>query len=184
MKKNYLAVILVILVIALGYFWLQLRQAESDNADLADQISVLDLALEDIPISNITELEAELAELEEVLAKRQNDFAAPVNTTTVVERVIQIGEQHEVSVIPLSTRDWQTETVSGYDFKVFRLTVAVNGKYSSLLSFLQGLETINVGVITVEDVSLVVTASNSNTDQMGINAEVQLAVYTGASGEE
>jgi Tfp pilus assembly protein PilO len=184
MNKSYLAVILVIMVIALGYFSIQFTQANRAGEELAAQTDVITEALAQIPASDRAELEQELADLRKVLAARQADFARTVNTTSVVERVIQVGAQNNVTVIPLTTRAWQMETVAGYEFMVFRVSVEATGTYAALLNFLAGLETINIGVLLVEDVSMEVTDFNDNTAEMSTKTEVQLAVYTGVPGEE
>ena len=183
MNKSYLAVILVILVIVLGYFSIQLRQANRAGEDIAAQTETITLALAQIPASDQAGLEQELVDLRKVLAARQADFARTVNTTSIVEKVIQIGAQNDVTVIPLTTREWQRETVAGYDFNVFRVSIEINGKYAALLDFLAGLETINIGVLLIEDISLEVTGYNTNIAETATNTEAQLAVYTGASSE-
>lgn len=184
MNKSYLAVILVILVIVLGYFSLQLSQANRAGEELAAQTEVITQALAQIPASDQAALEQGLADLRKVLAARQADFARTVNTTSIVERVFQIGAQNNVTVIPLTTREWQQETVAGYELMVFRVSVEATGEYAALLNFLDGLETVNIGVLIIEDISLEVTEYNANIAEMATTTEVQLAVYTGASGEE
>jgi Tfp pilus assembly protein PilO len=184
MNKKYLSVILMVMVIALGYFSVRLMQVNQAGEELATQTETITRTLAQIPASDRAALEQELTDLRKVLAARQVDFAREVNTTSIVEKIIQIGAQNEVTVIPLTTQEWQRETIYDYDFMVFRLSVEANGKYTALLDFLTGLETVNIGVLLIEDIDMEVTGYNDNIAEMMTKTEVQLIVYTGTANEE
>jgi hypothetical protein len=110
-------------------------QIQSENRNistLTDKTSELNLE-----IANHT------ADVNAVLSTIENErviIPAKSNTNEIVKTILNTGLENNVSVIPLSTRDWSTVKTNGNDYQVFVMTFEVEGQDPNVVQFVRAVQ--------------------------------------------
>jgi hypothetical protein len=110
-------------------------QIQSENRNistLADKTDELNLE-----IANHT------ADVNAVLSTIENEkviIPAKTNTNDIVKTILNTGLENNVSVIPLSTRDWSTVKTGGNDYQVFVMSFAVEGQDRDVVQFVRAVQ--------------------------------------------
>jgi len=182
-KKGKLLIILLIVALVVAYYlfgtgYLKLRQ---ENEALASEITSVTGNLMLIP-SPPADLEQRLAAAQAALSATKNAFPEKLNTTQIVNTILELADDVGVKAIPLVTQPWTTESINEHDYSVFRFDVVVRGTSEQLAGFLRRLEHDEIETLVIENLS--VNKENEASVKVSIskaatriNASLSIAVY-------
>ena len=142
---------------------------------LAFQIATVTQALAQMsdPPQN---LEQRLEAAQESLAAEQSMFPSRLNSTEVINTILELANSLGVNAIPLVTQSWSTEVVGENNYDVLRLTVAAEGSFSQMVNFVSRLENGEYQTLVVEDLTVDrVTAGSEGI--ISFIASFDLAIY-------
>lgn len=180
--KVKLAIMLLIIILLVVYYsfgtgYLKQRQAQKE---LTSQIADVTQILAQIP-KPPQDLEQRLAVAQANLAAEQNAFPTRMNTTQVINTILELAADCEVKAIPLVTQPWSTEIVGEHDYSVFRLSVVAEGSLPQLLTFISKLENGEFDTLLVENLS-VTAESNPSEEAVTLPAAIlNLAIYASST---
>ena len=183
MKTKKLLITLLIIVLLAGYyhFGLDYLQKEAEQEALASQITDATRALAQMPEPPV-DLEPRLSAVQAQLATEQSTFPGEMNSTKIVNSILELADECEVKAIPLITQPWTTETINDHDYSVFWLNIAVAGTFTQMVSFLSKLEKGGIPTLIVEDLSVTRAIEPSGEEStpegtIPVNATLALAIY-------
>lgn len=189
MTTNKLMLIIVIFVVLAAYYVLGTGylKGQRENVALASGIDETSLLLMQIPSadSDLKERqEAVRAELESTL----NSLPVNLNTTRIIDSILQLGETTGVKVIPVITQSWETESFDNYKVLVFRFNLSVSGIASQFLDFFSRLETGEFETLVIENLQIFKEDDSSyfesiSSDSVLIYADIQIVVYAQAPND-
>jgi hypothetical protein len=176
--KVKLAIVILIIILLVVYYsfgtgYLKQRQAQKElTLQIADVTQTLALIPEPPQ-----DLEQRLAIAQANLAAEQNAFPTKMNTTQVINTILELAADCEVKAIPLITQPWSTEMVGEHEYSVFRLSVVAEGSLPQLLTFISQLENGELNTLLVENLS--VTTENQPSEEAVTLpvATLNLAIY-------
>ncbi len=182
-KKLLIALLIVILLVVyylLGMDYLKQRQQQ---AALAPQISDVTQVLAQMP-EPPQDLEQRLASAQDNLTAEQKAFPGEMNSTRVINTILELADECQVRAIPLVTEPWSAVKIGEHDYHLFRLNVAVEGSYLNLVSFTGKLESEEFETLIVEHLSVTRMAGQSGEGtvpegNIPVSASLDLAIYTG-----
>jgi Tfp pilus assembly protein PilO len=123
------------------------------------------------------DLEQRLAEAEASLAAEQSTFPSTINTTQLINTVLALANSCGVKATPMVTKPWSTETVGQHTYPVLRLTVAVEGSFSQLVTFASQLEKGDYDTLVMENLDISRSTAESEEGTTPITGSLKLAVY-------
>jgi hypothetical protein len=182
-KKGKLLIILLIVALVVAYYlfgtgYLKLRQ---ENEALASEITSVTGNLMQIP-SPPADLEQRLAAAQAAFNATKNEFPEKLNTTQIVNTILELADDVGVKAIPLVTKSWTTESINQHDYSVFRFDVVIRGTSEQLAGFLRRLEHDEIETLVIENLS--VNKENEASVKVSIskaatriNASLSIAVY-------
>ena len=146
MLKVILYILIIAAVIDAGIFLTKYFNQTYAADALAAQIQS-----ENRNISTLTEKTSELnleianhtADVSAVLNAIENEkviIPAKTNTNEIVKTILNTGLKNNVSVIPLSTRDWSTVRTGGNDYQVFVMSFEVDGRDQDVVQFVRAVQ--------------------------------------------
>jgi len=182
--RNKLLITTLIIAIGAAYclFGLDYIKQQQEQASLIDRISTASQTLAQLP-EPPQDLDGKLAAAEAKLSTVRNYFPAEVDSTRLIDYIINLAERHHIAVIPLSTDEWSTQTIRNYDYNILRLDMAIIGSYPQLVSFISKLEDGDYKTLVIEDARLTAYteqagAASDNTETEEITGMLRLAIYT------
>ncbi len=184
MKTRKLLLVLLCAVLLVVYYLMgtdYLKQ-QQEREVLASQIAEATQALAQIPAPP-ADLEEQLAAAQTSLEGIRNSFPSKLNSTRIINTILKLADEVGVKAIPLITQPWAIESVSDYDYFVFRLNIAVTGTFAQLVSFLNQLENGELETLIVENfrVSRVTESSGAEStpgDNTQVNASLDIAIHS------
>ena len=179
--KLLITLITIILLVVYAYFGMGYTKQREEHEVLTSQITDVSQTLAQIP-GPAQDLEQRLATAQASLAAEQSAFPGKMNSTQIINAILKLADDCEVKAIPLITQPWSMENVGEHGYHVFRLTVAVEGSYSQLVTFVSQLEKGEYKTLIVVDLSVtrVIEQSEGETVTEGIipvTASLDLAIY-------
>lgn len=179
--KSKLLITLLIIILLVVYYLLGIGyvKQQKEHEALTSQIADVTQTLREIP-EPPQDLEQRLAAAQASLAAEQSAFPSKMNTTQVINSILELADDCKVKAIPLITQPWSTEEVGQHDYYVFRLNVAVEGSLSQLLTLVGKLENSEFETLVVE--RLEVTRVNDQPEETAegtvpVTASLGLAIY-------
>jgi len=190
--RNKLLIILLIIVLLVVYylFGMDYMKQRKEHEALTSQITDVALALKQIPelpqdLEHDLErgLEQQLAAAKARLVTEQSAFPSKINSTEVINSILELGDDCEVKAIPLVTQPWSIENVGEHDYYVFRLNVAIEGSFSQLVNFISELENGKFKTLVVENLSVTRAAEQPEGETIPegtvfVTASLDLAIYS------
>ncbi len=190
MKNRKLPIVLLVIVLVVVYYllgtgYLKLRRG---NEALASKITSV--------TGDLTQIAPPPADLDQRLAAAQADwdaarnaFPEKLNTTQIVNTVLELADDVGVKAIPLVTQPWTTESVNEHGYSVFRFNTAVTGTSEQLTSFLRQLENNGIKTLIMENLSVNKENESSVKESISegitrINASLEIAVYVQSPAAE
>jgi hypothetical protein len=183
--KGKLLITLLIIILLVVYYILGMgyMKQQKEHEALTSQIADVTQTLREIP-EPPQDLEQRLATAQASLTAEQSAFPGKMNTTQVINSILELADDCEVKAIPLITQPWSTEKVGQHDYYVFRLNVAVEGSLSQLLTFGGKLENSEFETLVVERLEVTrVTDQPEETVEgtVPVTASLDLAIYAWCS---
>ena len=170
-----LALLVIYYILGTGYLK-ERKQKETLTSQISDGTAAL--ALIPQPPADLNE---QLAAAQDNLWAIKDTLHIDTNLTRIINRILRLGDETGVKVIPLSTQPWVTEQVSDQGYSVFRIEIKVSGNYTQMADFLYRLEngepkTLILEYVKVEKApgSLLVEGPTEGP----ISADIRIAVYT------
>ena len=77
-----------------------------------------------------------------------------MNSNDILEKILNLGETHQVTVIPLSSRDWSSTKLGQNEYQIFRMNLSLEGEQGSIVNFLAEMQSELYPTLVLEDVSL------------------------------
>ena len=183
MRGKLLIVLLFIILLVVHYLLgMDYMEQRKEQEVLASQIADVRQTLREIP-QPPQDLEQRLVAAQASLAAEQNAFPSKINSTQVLNFILELANDCEVKAIPLVTQPWSVENVGEHDYYVFRLNVAAEGSFSQLVSFISKLENGEFETLIVEDLSVSRVTEDSEEESIpegtiAVTASLDLAIYT------
>lgn len=174
-SKLLIAILIISLLVVYYIFGMDYLNQRQEHETLAFQIATVTQALAQVsdPPQN---LEQRLEAAQESLAAEQSMFPSRLNSTEVINTILELANSLGVNAIPLVTQSWSTEVVGENSYDVLRLTVAAEGSFSQMVNFVSKLENGEYQTLVVEDL----TVDRVTTGSEGIIlfiASFDLAIY-------
>ena len=177
-RKILIAILIISLLIVYYLFGTDYINQHHENAALISQISDTTQALVQMP-EPPQNLEQQLEAAQAKLAAEQSAFPSNLNSIDVINTILELANDCGVKAIPLVTQSWSTEIVGEHDYSVLRLTIAAEGNFYQLVSFVSKLENGEYTTLVVEDLSITrVTVGESIPEESTtFIASFDLAIY-------
>jgi hypothetical protein len=173
--------ITIFIIILLAVYYLlgtsYLKQRQENQALTAQTIEATE-TLKEMPQPQ--DFGVQLAAAQTNLAAEQSAFPGKVNTTQVINTILELAGECELKAIPLVTQPWSVEKVGEHDYYVFRLNVAIEGGFAQLVSFVSRLENGDYETLIIKNVSvtrLIVPAAAETEATIPVTASVDLTIY-------
>lgn len=179
--KGKLFITLLIIILLVVYYLLGTgyMKQQKEHETLTSQIADVTQTLREMP-KPPQDLEQRLAAAQASLIAKQSAFPDKMNTTQVINSILELADDCEVKAIPLITQPWSTEEVGQHGYYVFRLNVAIEGSLSQLLTFVDELENGEFETLVVEALKVTrVTEPLEETAEgtVPVTASLDLAIY-------
>ena len=177
-KRIIIATITVLVLIAFvrwGIDYIQARVADSANSPkvtLIKEIAAVNASIAKVPKPD-KQLPVKLAQLEKELAAEGKAIPVSMDSTLVINSVLELGQTCNVTVTPLHTSDWDKKDEHHL---VYTLNIHVEGSYEQIATFIGRLENglfDNLIIVTFE------IRGGLKTDIKPDTADLRLAMYTG-----
>jgi len=128
------------------------------------------------------DLEQQLEAAQASLAAEQSAFPSKMNSTRVINTILELADDCEVKAKPLVTQPWSIENVGEHDYYVLRLNVAAEGSFSQLVSFISKLENGDFETLIMEDLSVARVSEQSEEENVPdgtipVTASLDMAIY-------
>ena len=121
---------------------------------------------------------------EATLAAQQGAFPGQVNSTRVINSLLEMAAQYQLRAIPLVTAPWSVEPVGEHSYPVFRLNVTIEGSLSGLLGFIARLEDGEFETLVIEDMAVSRVSDQpeefASPGTILVEASLDLAIYARA----
>lgn len=188
MKSRTVLIIVLIIVLIAVYYLLgtdYLKQRREGEA-LASQIAgtTQQLTLIPAPPDN---LEQRLTDAENDLDATIDSIPQRLNSTQIINRILEIAEDTQVKALPLVTQDWVAKSYDEYSYSVFRINVVATGTFTRVSHFISRLETSELETLVIEHLlveqeSLLQRGEEEASQELAeVNASLQLAIYSRSS---
>ena len=181
--KRKLIIIMLIVILLVVYYLLgtgYMKQRKEHEA-LNYQIAEVTQTVRELP-EPPQGLELRLADAQANLAAEQRAFPSQMNSTQVINTILELADDCEVKAIPLITQPWSMEAVWEHSYYIFRLNVALEGNLAQLLTFVSGLENGEYKTLVVENLSITRVTEESEEESVSeetipVIASLDLAIY-------
>jgi Tfp pilus assembly protein PilO len=145
--------------------------ANPEKAALTKGIYTANQSIAKIPKRD-AQLTLRLAQLEKELAEEGKAIPESMDSTLVINSILELAKSCNVTVTPLQTRDW---SMKGDHYLVYTLQIQVEGNYERIATFIGRLENElfeNLIIVSLE------ISGGLKTDTKPDSANLQLAIYT------
>ena len=177
MKTRLIFILLILGILVVYYlFGMDYLKQREQQETLASEIADVTRELAQAP-KPPPDLEERLAAAKAGLAAEQSEFPSELNSTNIINTILELADTCEVKAIPLVTQPWTAESFGqGYD--VFRLSVVVKGSLPKLINFLDKLENGELKTIMVKSISLHRVDNQPLTNTANTVIEENRPIYT------
>jgi Tfp pilus assembly protein PilO len=170
--------IMVYAVLGMGYLGELKTQKE-----LTSQIAEVKQTLSEIP-QPPEDVGQQLAAAQASQNAEQSSFPTEVNTTQLVNTILEVAEVCGIKATPMVTQPWVVEMVGEHSYPVLRLTVAVEGNFSQLVAFASQLEEGGYTTLVMEDLTASRGSEQSEKEAIQITGSLKLAIYARSLSSE
>jgi hypothetical protein len=166
------------LLIICVYFLIDTMSQQSEQETLRTQITdaiEMIALIPEVP----TDLEQRLADIEASLVSEQSNLPEQVNTTQVINTLIDMAVTSQVNVVSLVTTPWSLINVEGYDYLIFTINLDIEGELDNFEVFLRTLEDDLLESLSVQH--LAVTWDTEQVIESSLaTASLDIAIYAQA----
>ena len=180
MNKIPIILIVIVLLVVYGFLGFDYAKQNRERSRLLSEIADADFELSLVPLPPPHNLEEQIAEAEDRLADELTAIPSEINTSQVINNILNLAKQHNVQAIPLLTQPWATEKVGGYLYRVFRINIEAEGSFVQLNDFISSLEGSQFNTLLVEHLnieSIIEESEEETTPPERFVASVDLVVF-------
>jgi hypothetical protein len=177
-SKGRLLVTVFIIMMVMAYLILGISYLDQlgEHEALAFQIAEIKQTLTEIP-QPAEDLEQQLADAQASQTAERSSFPREINTTELIDTILDVAEACGVKATPMLTQPWTTEIVGEHSYPVLRLTVDVEGSLSQLVAFTDQLENEGYTTLVMEELSATWGAEEED-GTIPLISSLKLAIYT------
>jgi hypothetical protein len=176
LRSKTLLIILAVVTLALfgAYYVLGtgLVKQRHDNQALASQLDEKSSELSRI-LTPSQNLDAKLAEAQQNLADAIGIIPTDLSSTLVINDILKLAEACEVKAVLLTANPW-TDVSNEQGYRVFKITISLEGDFDKVHFFLHQLENVEFESIIIEGLNV----SRDNSDSDMVHANLSLAIYS------
>ena len=138
-RRLFPTVLSIGLLIICVYFLIDTMSQQNEQKTLrtqiTDAIEMIGL-IPEVP----SDLEQRLADIEASLVSEQSDLPGQVNTTQVIDTLVDMVGASQVSMVSLATTPWSLVNIEGYNYLIFIINLDIGGELDNIGAFLRTLE--------------------------------------------
>ena len=177
-RKLLITVLGVGLLIICVYFLASTISQHSEQEVLRTQISYTNDMIALIP-EVPSDLQQRLADIEASLVSEQSKLSGQINTTQVIDSLLDMASVNQINVVFISTVPWALLNTEGYEYLIFTINLDIEGELDDLAVFLRTLESELPESIGVQH--LVVTGDTEQVVESSLmTASLEIIIYTQA----
>jgi len=177
-RKLLITVLSIGLLIICVYFLVdsisQQSEQEALRTQITDAIEMIAL-IPEVP----SDLQQRLTDAETSLVTEQSILLGQVNTTQVINGLLDIADANQVNVISLTTIPWSLINIEDYVYLVFTIHLDVKGNSDNLLALLRTLESELPKSVSVQHLT-VTSDVEQITEPAQLTARLEIAIYAPA----
>ena len=179
---NKLAIILisVILLVVYGLLGMDYMKQNSEHEDLLSEIEEVEQSREAIPEPS-TYWAEQLALTEATLAAEGQIIPSEINSSDVIEYILDLADDIGIKAIPLITQPWTEVHISNNEYSILRLDVGIQGAFALVKNYISRLESGEFQTLIVEDLIVNVDYGDGEEiyagDATPVVASLNLAVF-------
>jgi hypothetical protein len=176
MKRRLLVTVLGIgILIICAYFLIGTISQHSEQEALRTQISDANDMIALIP-EVPSDIQQRLTEIEASLVSEQSKLSGQVNTTQVIDTLLDMASTSRISVVFISTKPWALVNIEEYDYLIFTIDLDIEGELDSLAVFLRTLESELPESVSVQH--LVVAGDTEQVIESSlVTASLEIVIY-------
>jgi hypothetical protein len=126
-----------------------------------------------------TDLQQRLTDAQNAnMAAKQNVLPTDVDTTQVINSILEIADECNVNVIPLNTDSWTNVAVQGTNYRVLTISLSVDGSFADLTTYINRFYGNEFTALVVDTISI--HPSGQQTGGSDYTGTIQLGIYTQA----
>ena len=177
-RRLFLTVLSIGLLIICVYFLIDTMSQQNDQETLRTQITdaiEMITLIPEVP----SDLEQRLADIEASLASEQSDLPWQVNTTQVIDMLVDMADAGQVSVVSLTTTPWSLVNIEGYIYLVFVINLDIEGELDNIGALLRTLESDLPESVSVQHLTVSGDAEQAIEPTL-VTASLEIAIYAQA----
>jgi ABC-type transport system involved in cytochrome bd biosynthesis fused ATPase/permease subunit len=180
-RKLIIATVIIILLVVYYLLGTGYMKRSQEREALTSQIADVTQTVSELP-EPAQDLELRLAEAQASLAAEQDTFPSQMNSTQVINAILELADDCEVKAIPLITQPWAIEAVGEHNYHIFRLNLALEGSLAQLLTFVSELENGEFKTLVVENLSITEVTEppeeeSASEETISVIASLDVAIY-------
>ena len=189
MKNRDLLIIALVGALLVAYYMLgtdYLKQRRAGR-ELAAKIADTSLLLSQTP-RYPADLKDWQAAAQAGLDAVKNSFPQNLDSTRIIDSILEIAGETGVKAIPLVTQPWTVVSIDDFPYSVLRLNVTATGTYAQVSGFLERLETSEMETLVIEEISVDRADEPPGEESVSgataeFNADLNLAFYSRPSAD-
>jgi len=180
-SKLLIAILIISLLVVYYISGMDYINQRQEHEALAFQIATVtqELAQMSEPPQN---LEQRLRAAQARLDAEQSIFPRQLNSTEIISNILGLANSLGVNAIPLVAQSWETEVVGENNYDVLRLSVAAEGNFSQLHSFVSKLENGEYQTLFMKDLTVIrvgtASGGTGSVEAMLFIGSFDLVIYT------
>ncbi len=138
-RKLFPTVLSIGLLIICVYFLIDTMSQQNERKTLRTQITdaiEMIALIPEVP----SDLEQRLADIEASLVSEKSNLPGQVNTTQVIDMLVDMTGASQVSVVSMATAPWSFINIEGYNYLIFTINLDIEGELDNIGAFLRTLE--------------------------------------------
>lgn len=174
----------VLFLVLSFFYWSQYRRDEAAQAAVISRVSEMRRALAEVTLPE-GDPKKDLASAQERLERARQVLPPPPDGNVVVRRILELGNQNMLRVVPLVVDEPGTVEVGRHRYGVLGLSITVKGYYRNLLDFVKALGGIESAVVID---SLTVTrgapaeVAAAPQGEVPVVAVIEMSIYSQVQG--
>jgi len=150
------------------------NSANQQRDSIVQEIDAVNMSIEQIPEPE-EGLDIKLAEIEEELNKEKQIIPDSMDGATIVDTILKLAESCNVTVTPMSTHNWSSESTH---YLVYTVNIIVEGNYRNVEDFIDRLENDVYDNLAILSLGISGDQSTEDEEPEPINANLRIGVYT------
>jgi hypothetical protein len=178
MNKIAIILISVVLLVVYGLLAMDYMKQGSEQERLLSEIEEVEQSQEALAKPS-TDAYERLAAIQAELDAESEIIPSEIDSSDVVDIILSLAQQVGVKAIPLTTEPWVEQHIGGNIYRVFRLSVEIEGFFSKVTEYVTRLESGEYTTLIVENLVVEVDYEEEYTGgSTPVIASLDLAAFT------